>query len=39
MPMSADDWGAIALTLRLATVTTVVLLLLATPLALSLIHI
>ncbi|WP_294768133.1 molybdate ABC transporter permease subunit [uncultured Rhodoferax sp.] len=33
MPMSADDWGAIALTLRLATVTTVVLLLLATPLA------
>lgn len=33
LPLSADDLGAIALTLRLATATTLVLLLLATPLS------
>jgi molybdate transport system permease protein len=33
LPISADDWGAIALTLKLAFTTTVLLLLLATPLA------
>jgi molybdate transport system permease protein len=38
LPISADDWGAIALTLKLATTTTVVLLLLATPLAWWLAH-
>jgi molybdate transport system permease protein len=32
-PISADDWGAIALTLKLAFTTTVLLLVLATPLA------
>jgi molybdate transport system permease protein len=38
LPISPDDWGAIALTLKLATTTTVVLLLLATPLAWWLAH-
>jgi molybdate transport system permease protein len=33
LPISVDDWGAIALTLKLASTTTVLLLLLATPLA------
>jgi molybdate transport system permease protein len=33
LPISADDWGAIALTLKLASTTTVLLLVLATPLA------
>jgi molybdate transport system permease protein len=33
LPISADDWGAIALTLKLAFTTTVLLLVLATPLA------
>jgi molybdate transport system permease protein len=33
LPISADDWAAIGLTLQLATVTTMVLLCLATPLA------
>lgn len=33
IPISAEDWGAIRLTLRLATTTTLVLLCLATPLA------
>ncbi|MDZ7938555.1 MAG: molybdate ABC transporter permease subunit [Rhodoferax sp.] len=36
--MTADDWGAIALTLKLATTTTVLLLLIATPLAWWLAH-
>ena len=38
MPISADDWGAIALTLKLASLTTVLLLVLATPLAWWLAH-
>ncbi|OYQ40109.1 molybdate ABC transporter permease subunit [Rhodoferax sp. TH121] len=38
MPLSSDDLGAIWLTLRLASVTTVLLLLLATPLAWWLAH-
>jgi molybdate transport system permease protein len=33
LPISVDDWGAIALTLKLASTTTVLLLLLTTPLA------
>ncbi len=33
VPISAEDWGAIGLTVQLATVTTLVLLVLATPLA------
>ena len=33
MPISADDWGAIALTLKLASLTTLLLLGVATPLA------
>jgi molybdate transport system permease protein len=33
LPISADDWGAVALTLKLAFTTTVLLLVLATPLA------
>jgi molybdate transport system permease protein len=36
--MTADDWGAIALTLKLATTTTVLLLLVAMPLAWWLAH-
>lgn len=38
VPLTADDWGAIALTLKLATTTTVLLLLVATPLAWWLAH-
>jgi len=38
MPLSADDWAAIALTLRLASLTTVLLLVLCTPLAWWLAH-
>jgi molybdate transport system permease protein len=38
LPISVDDWGAIALTLKLASTTTVLLLLLATPLAWWLAH-
>ncbi|WP_461468541.1 molybdate ABC transporter permease subunit [Melaminivora sp.] len=38
MALAADDWAAIALTLRLASVTTLLLLLLATPLAWWLAH-
>ena len=33
MPFSAEDWAAIALTLRLAATTTVLLLVLCTPIA------
>jgi molybdate transport system permease protein len=33
LPISADDWGAIALTVKLASTTTLLLLVLATPLA------
>jgi molybdate transport system permease protein len=38
LPISVDDWDAIALTLKLASTTTVLLLLLATPLAWWLAH-